>query len=251
MSKFEQIVVESQGPVAHIRLNRPGRHNAQTETMWSELACAGAQLAGDGETRVAIVSGHGRSFSSGIDLAEMKPGGFLRRLGEYPKGDPDPMLPAIAIAQDSMRWMRDAPFLIVAAVHGNAIGAGCQLALAADVRIVAEDAVFALKEVEYGLIPDLGATATLTELVGTQRALDLILTGRTVDGREAVRLGLALEALPSDDVPGRAVDFANDVARNSRTAMSYVKAAVYERDYTRSLDLAGRGQAACIRERGL
>ena len=246
---FEQISVSVEGRVGRIRLRRPERHNAQTEVMWRELAEAGKQLGINPEVSVVVLSGEGPSFSSGIDLNEMKPGGFIARLAAHPVGQPDPMTATIAVAQESIRWIRDAPFVVIAAVHGKALGAGCQLALAADIRIVESAAELALREVEYGLIPDLGATASLPRLVGTERALDLILTGRTLSGVEAVDAGIALRACEPGTVGEVAEAYAQSIARNTRAAAAYAKAAVHAEDFAESLALAGAGQAACIRER--
>lgn len=240
--------VEGSGPVRHIVLDRPERHNAQTPRMWAELAAAGRELSADPEVRCAVLVGSGASFSSGIDLEEFaRADGFLRQLGARPPGNPDPMLAEIAAAQDSVRWIPRAPFLVVAAVTGVALGAGCQLALAADVRIVADDARFALAEVRHGLLPDLGATAWLPRLVGRERALDLMLTGREFSGAEAVDLGLALRAVPATEVLRTADEYAEAIGRLPRAVPAYLKAAVDVADVDRSLAVAGAGQAACIR----
>lgn len=240
--------VEGDGPVRTLRLNRPDRHNAQTPQLWAELAAAGRELSADQDVRCVVLTGTGPSFSSGIDLDEMRrPDGFLRRLAAHPAGDPDPMLPQIAVAQDSVRWIPRAPFLVVAAVTGAAIGAGCQLALACDVRIVADDARFGLKEVRYGLLPDLGGTAALPRLVGRERALDLMVTGREWTGAEAVGLGLALRALPAGDVLAAAHEYAAEVAQAPRVAIAHIKAAVDVPEWDANLRAAAGGQAACIR----
>lgn len=248
----EQISIEGDGPIRQIQLNRPARHNAQTPTMWAELAETGRQLQADPGLRCLIISGSGGSFSSGIDLNEMRnPSGFIRRLAAHPVGSPDPMMADIEVAQEAFRWIPRAPFLVIAAVTGVAFGAGCQLALACDVRIVASDARFALREAEYGLIPDMGATAILPRLVGRQRALDLILTAREFTGDEAVTLDVALSAHPSPTVLEAAAEYAGAIARLPRAGISYVKAAVDSPDLDRSLRLAGLGQAACIRQASL
>ena len=240
--------IEGSGPVRTLRLDRPGRHNAQTPQMWAELAAAGRTLSADPEVRCVVLNGTGPSFRSGIDLDEMRrPDGFIRRLAAHPQGSPDPMLAEIAVAQNSVRWIPAAPFLVVAAVTGVAIGAGCQLALACDVRIVAEDARFGLKEVRYGLLPDLGGTAALPRLVGRERALDLMVTGREWSGAEAVQLGLALRALPTAEVLPAAREYAAEVARAPRVAIAHIKAAVDVADWERNLSAAAVGQAACIR----
>jgi enoyl-CoA hydratase/carnithine racemase len=243
-----QVLVEGDGPVRRILLNRPERHNAQTPHMWAGLAAAGRELSGDPDVRCVILAGNGSSFSSGLDLGELsRDDGFLRRLASRPAGDPDPMLADIAVAQDAVRWIPRAPFLVIAAVTGVALGAGCQLALACDMRIVAEDARFALAEVRHGLLPDLGATAFLPRLIGRERALDLMITGREFSGSEAVSLGLALQALPASSVLGTALGYAEAVAQLPRAVPSYLKAAIDAADVDRSLLVAAAGQAACIR----
>jgi enoyl-CoA hydratase/carnithine racemase len=244
-----EVRVEGEGPARRLILNRPVRHNAQTPRLWAQLAAAGHALAADPDVRCVVISGEGKSFSSGIDLDEMRnPTGFIRALAAHPSGDPDPMLPAIATAQEAFRWIPQAPFLVVAAVTGVALGAGCQLALACDIRIVADNARLGLREVQYGLIPDMGATSSLPRLVGRERALDLILTGREFTGAEAVAMGLALRACPEDEVAAVAGEYAAAVARVPRSGVAYVKAAVDEPDPGQSLRLAGLGQAACIRQ---
>jgi enoyl-CoA hydratase/carnithine racemase len=158
------------------------------------------------------------------------------------------MLADIAVAQEAVRWIPRAPFLVIGAVTGVALGAGCQLALACDVRIVADDTRFALAEIRHGLLPDLGATAFLPRLIGRERALDLMITGREFSGAEAVSLGLALYAVPSSSVLSTAQRYADAVARLPRPVPSYLKAAVDATDVDRSLLVAAAGQAACIRE---
>jgi enoyl-CoA hydratase/carnithine racemase len=215
--------------------------------MWQELATAGAELADTDEVRVVVLSGNGPSFSSGIDLAEMAPGGFLDRLRVSALDSVQEAVPGIEAAQRSIGWMRTAPFLVVAQVHGTAVGAGFQLALAADVRIVAQDCAMALKEVQYGLIPDLGATATLPRLTGTQMSLDLILTGRSITGEEAQTLGIAHAAVPEVELSSATEHYIGQVVRNSRAAIAAVKSAVYEPNPATSLAIAALGQAECLR----
>ncbi|MEU0479502.1 enoyl-CoA hydratase/isomerase family protein [Streptosporangium sp. NPDC006013] len=247
-----EISIEGDGPIRRLTLNRPARHNAQTPIMWAELAAAGRELTADPDVRCVVIRGSGESFSSGIDLDEMRtPDGFIRRLAAHPDADPDPMLADIEVAQQAFRWIPRAPFLVIAAVTGVAFGAGCQLALACDVRIVAAGARFALREARYGLIPDMGATASLPRLVGRERALDLILTGRELTGAEAVAMGLALSAHPDAEVPAAANEYAAKIARMPRSGIAYVKAALDEPAPDRSLQLAALGQATCIRQASL
>jgi len=234
--------VERSGPIARIALNRPERHNAQTPRMWEELRKAGAELASDADVRAVVLTSRGPSFSSGLDLAELQPGGFMDTVATAQDG-----VALIREAQSAFGWIREAPFPVVAAVRGVAFGAGLQLALACDVRFVAEDATLAMSEVGLGVLPDLGATVDLPALVGTERALDLILTARQVSGAEAVALGLGLRAVPAERVEAEAIAYAHRLATAPRTTLAYAKAATRERDPDRSLDLVARGQVECIR----
>ncbi|MEJ2864772.1 enoyl-CoA hydratase/isomerase family protein [Actinomycetospora flava] len=234
--------VERDGPVARLVLARPERHNAQTPRLWAELRAAGAELVADEGVRAVVVAGEGPSFSSGLDLAEREPGGFLHRIAH---ADEATALAAIAQAQDAFTWIGAAPFPVVAAVRGYAIGAGIQLALACDVRIVAPDAVLAVAEVGLGAVPDLGATTALPSLVGLERALDLVLTARRFDGTEAVAMGLALRT--ATDVDAEALAYAHALAAAPRAALAPTKAATRASDPATSLAIAARGQVACAR----
>ncbi len=245
---FTTVDMLGEGPVRHLVLNRPHRHNAQNLTMWKELSQAAALLSADPEVSVVILRGRGRSFSSGIDLDEFtRPGGFIRTLAEHPVGDPDPMLPAIAVAQHAVVELRRAPFLTIAQLHGVALGAGLQLALACDIRITANDCRLGLLEATKGMIPDLGATHSLRRLVGSQRALDLILTAREFSGDRAHELGIALLSVSEPELCSAVAEYALRVAALSRTAVAHVKAAVDTNDEALSLHIAAAGQAACIR----
>ena len=235
--------VERSGAVARIVLNRPDRHNAQNPAMWAALRETGAELSADPDVRAAVLTGEGSSFSSGLDLAELQPGGFLHTVAAAPEATA-----LVRDAQAAFGWIRAAPFPVVAAVRGTAIGAGIQLALACDVRIVAEDATLAVAEVGLGAVPDLGATVDLPALVGLERALDLILTARRFGGTEAVSLGLALRAVPAAEVLTEAVAYAERLAAAPRAALSWAKRATREPDPARSLDLAAQGQVECVRE---
>lgn len=236
--------VERAGAVARIVLARPERHNAQTPQTWRELAAAGAQLVADPEVRAAVLTGEGPSFSSGVDLAEREPGGFLHRLADLPD---HAALAVVEEAQSAFGWIAQAPFPVVAAVRGAAVGAGIQLALACDVRIVAADARLAVAEIGLGAVPDLGATSDLPRLVGLERALDLILTGRRFSGTEAVALGLALRAVPAAAVDAEAMAYAQALATAPRAALAHAKAATREPDRARSLHRAAVGQVECVR----
>ncbi len=185
------------GAVATVALDRPGKRNAQTPTMWRALAALGADL--PAEVRVVVVRGEGASFSAGLDRSLLRPGDApegVEAVGDLFALDDAAMAATIADYQAGFTWLRDPRFVSVAAVHGHAIGAGFQLALACDLRVVADDVGFSMKESALGLVPDLAGTKPLVEAVGYARALELCATARTVHGPEAVALGLALRSVP-------------------------------------------------------
>jgi enoyl-CoA hydratase/carnithine racemase len=181
------------GAVATITLNRPERRNAMTFKTWAGMRAIGDALPAG--VRVVVIRGAGPSFSAGIDLSLFSdPGGS--EVGDG--SDPEATDRNIEAFQHAYTWLRRPEIVSVAAVHGHAIGAGFQLALSCDIRVIAEDAKFCMKEPALGLVPDLTGTKPLVEIVGVNRALELCLTARTVEAREAARLGLAEIVAPAD-----------------------------------------------------
>ncbi|MGP3536261.1 enoyl-CoA hydratase/isomerase family protein [Microbacterium sp. RD1] len=245
MTADRSVVIGLDGRVGRIVLNRPHRHNAQTPQMWRELREAVDELVSDPDVRVLLVTGAGPSFSSGLDLDERLPGGLLH---ETATSDIDAATDAIKEHQANFRRWCEAPVPVVAAVHGTTIGAGLQLALSADIRFVANEAVLSIPEVSLGLIPDLGASVDLPRLVGLERALDLILTGRRFNGREAVELGLALRSVPAAELEEAALGYATALAQHSRLALGKAKSATRETDPVANLAYAARAQAECVKD---
>nr|WP_223199367.1 enoyl-CoA hydratase/isomerase family protein [Solihabitans fulvus] len=185
------------GPRATITLHRPDVLNAQTPTTWAALREIGSRL--DPDVRVVVVRGSGRSFSAGLDRGMFTPDGLdgqgLAALGTAPREEAEA---AIAEFQQAFYWLRDPARVTVAAVQGHAIGAGFQLALACDLRVLAEDAKLSMAETSLGLVPDLGGTLPLVRAVGYSRAAEICLTGRRVPADEALRIGLANRVVPVD-----------------------------------------------------
>jgi enoyl-CoA hydratase/carnithine racemase len=187
------------GAVLTVSLVRPGQLNAQTPATWAALRAIGEGLHDD--VRVVVVRGEGRAFSAGLDrealpvvAAELAP--LLVDVAEE----------RIRGWQAAFRWLRSPGVVSVAAVQGHAVGAGAQLALACDLRVVAEDLQLRLPEASLGLVPDLTGTSSLVELVGYSRAVELCLTGRAVGAAEAVALGLATTAVPADRLDAAVAD---------------------------------------------
>lgn len=194
------LLIETEGPVRTITLNQPDRRNAQTPSLWLALADEARSISED--VRVVVLRGAGKSFSAGIDTRMLAPGGVegevsLLALGA---GEASGIQQEIARYQQGFTAWAQCPAVVVAQVHGHAIGAGFQLALAADLRVAALDAWFAMRETSLGLVPDLGGTRPLVHLVGYARALEICATGRPVTAPEAHSIGLVNSVAPAADL---------------------------------------------------
>jgi enoyl-CoA hydratase/carnithine racemase len=193
------------GAVLTVSLDRADQLNAQTPATWTALAAVGASLEDD--VRVVVLRGEGRSFSAGLDRslfsAEPSTNGGLGELGRLPTDEAQERIRAY---QAGFRWLRSSGIVSVAAVQGHAIGAGAQLALACDLRVLADDAQLRLPEATLGLVPDLTGTSTLMELVGYSRAMEICLTGRAVKAAEAQALGLANVVVPAAELEATVAD---------------------------------------------
>ncbi|MGY2081751.1 enoyl-CoA hydratase/isomerase family protein [Modestobacter sp. SYSU DS0657] len=193
------------GAVLTVTLDRADQLNAQTPATWAALRAVGESL--DDAVRVVVVRGAGRSFSAGLDRTLFDPsaatGGGLGELAALPA---EVAQDRIRGYQAGFRWLRSPGIVSVAAVQGHAIGAGAQLALACDLRVVTDDAQLRLPEASLGLVPDLTGTSTLVELVGYSRAVEICLTGRSVGAAEAVATGLANVAVPAEQLDATVSD---------------------------------------------
>jgi enoyl-CoA hydratase/carnithine racemase len=195
------------GAVATVTLGRPEVRNAQTPTMWRALAGIGDEVPDD--VRVVVVRGEGQSFSAGLDRAMLDPAtagdGPESLVGLLPLGDRE-ISETVDRFQQGFTWLRDPRFVSIAVVQGHAIGAGFQLALACDLRIVGEDAQFCMKEPALGLVPDLTGTKPLVDAVGYARALEICATVRTVGAAEALEIGLATMVCPMGELDAALAD---------------------------------------------
>lgn len=211
--------------VADVRLTRGAKLNALDGPMFDALIETGEALAADPSVRAVVLSGEGRAFCAGLDLAAFGAG-----IGKGAAGTVSGVDAALArvaggiasVVQHAVNVWTELPAPVIAAVHGYAFGGGLQLALGADLRIVAPDAQLSVLEIKLGLVPDMTGTAMLPRLVGLDVAKELTFTGRVVTGVEALRLGLAtrLSDHPRDDALGLAAE----IAGNSPTAIRAAKA---------------------------
>lgn len=187
------------GPVATITLNRPDRLNSQTPGTWVALAAIGANL--DPAVRVVVVRGEGRAFSAGLDRSYFTTDPSMDGgLAATARGSDAEIAARIAGFQAGFTWLTEGPAITIAAVQGYAIGAGFQLALACDLRVLTEDATLTMAETSLGLVPDLTGTAPLVRTVGYSRALEICATGRRVGASEAAALGLATAVVPTEQL---------------------------------------------------
>jgi enoyl-CoA hydratase/carnithine racemase len=211
--------------VADVRLNRPEKMNALDADMFRGLNDVGAALAADNRVRAVVISGEGRSFCAGLDFGSFQSmadgaassggGESPVKLGEVPVGR------ITHYAQQAVWAWQEIPVPVIAAVHGAALGGGCQLALGADLRYCTADAQFSILEIRWGLIPDMTGTYTLTKLVGLDVAKELTFTGRMVSGEEAVQLGMATRV--SADPLAEALRVAGEIATKSPHAIRGAK----------------------------
>ncbi|MBB5963393.1 enoyl-CoA hydratase/isomerase family protein [Planomonospora venezuelensis] len=214
---------EVDGEIATITLDRPDKRNAQTFATWSALAQIGENL--PQQVRVVVVRGEGPSFSAGIDLRMFTPEGVpgqgsfssTATLGGAAFDE------RIAQAQKGFLWLRRPDIVSVAAVQGHAVGAGFQLALACDLRVLADDAKLCMKEPALGLVPDLTGTKPLVDLVGLSRAVEICLTARVVGAQEAARIGLAELVVAPGELMQAVRDLADALLATNRDAATATK----------------------------
>ncbi len=216
-----RVIVERDGAVAHVKMNRPEKRNGLDLGMFEGLVEAGLALAADRSVRAVVLSGEGKAFCAGLDfMAFMAAADVGQKLLERPEGSPANLAQRLA-------WVwREVPVPVIAAVHGQAFGGGLQIALGADLRYVRPDAQLSVMEIRWGLIPDMGASRTLLGLVRPDVAKELTFTGRVVSGEEAVALGLCTRL--AEDPVAEALETARTIASKSPHAIRAGKA-LFER----------------------
>jgi enoyl-CoA hydratase/carnithine racemase len=212
----DRVVIERlPGGVADVRLNRPDKMNALDMPMFEALVAAGVELAADPSLRAVVLSGEGRAFSAGLDFTS------FQGMTSGARGGPNLLTrDGASVANFAQRaaWVwTEVPVPVIAAVHGVAYGGGLQIALGADLRVVASDAKLSVMEIKWGLVPDMSGTQTLRRLVRLDVAKELTFTGRVVSGAEAVALGLATRV--ADPPREAALAIAAEIAGKSPDAI--------------------------------
>src|SRR5689334_20901808 len=207
---MEFVSIDVTEGVAVLRLDRP-KMNAISVQVQADLREAAAELTERDDVRAVVVWGGERVFAAGNDVKEMADLSYVE------------MLKVASSATSATTAIARIPKPVVAAVNGYALGGGCELALAADFRFAAEDAVLGQPEVLLGIIPGAGGTQRLTRLVGTAKAKDLIFTGRFVKADEALRIGLVDRLVPADKVLEESVAYASQFSGAAALAIRAAK----------------------------
>jgi enoyl-CoA hydratase len=216
---FQTILFDVQDQIARVTFNRPESMNAMNRQMVSELIEVCRQVEADNGIRVAIFTGAGeRAFSAGMDLKE-------RAGGEYSFIERRQQKIAAAIHSQT-RAVTAVTKPTIAAIRGYCVGGGLEFALACDMRVAAEDAKLGLTEVRRGIIPGSGGTQRLARAIGITKALEMCLTGDTVSGSEAYRLGLVNASVPAGEVLKTAEDLAARILKGAPMAVTFIKEAV-------------------------
>ncbi len=224
----ERVQITITDGVADVRMVRADKRNALDGAMFSALAAAGERLKTEAGVRAVVLSGDGGSFCAGLDFGSfqaMSSGGGPRPSNESnDDGNPGTLRAGrITHLGQQVAWVwQEVPVPVIAAVHGHALGGGIQVALGADIRIVHPDTQLSVREVHWGLVPDMTGTLMLSQLVRADIAKELTFTARVFDGREAYAIGVAtrLSETPYDD----AMAMARDIASRSPDAVRGAKA---------------------------
>ncbi|MFB6644161.1 enoyl-CoA hydratase [Streptomyces chartreusis] len=211
-TSYEAILVERKGRTALITLNRPGALNALNLQVMYEVVAATEALDRDPEVGCIVLTGSDRAFAAGADIKEMRPRDYM-----------DMYLSDWFTAWDRLGRLRTPT---VAAVSGYALGGGCELAMLCDILLAADTAVFGQPEIKLGVIPGIGGSQRLTRAVGKAKAMELCLTGRTMDAAEAERSGLVSRVVPADQLLAEALAVAETVAGMSKPVAMMAKEAV-------------------------
>jgi enoyl-CoA hydratase len=209
---FDTVLLERRGRVALVRLNRPKALNALNSQLMDEVTRLLADLDTDPGIGAIVLTGSERAFAAGADIKEMQ----AKTFADVFTGD-------LFAPWDSLTRLRTP---LIAAVAGYALGGGCELAMLCDVLLAADNAVFGQPEVKLGVIPGIGGSQRLTRAVGKAKAMEMCLTGRTMDAVEAERAGLVSRIVPADQLLDEAWSLAETIAGMSKPVTAMVKEVV-------------------------
>lgn len=234
----DRVTLSVEAGVAQVRLNRPDKMNALDNAMFESIAQMGETLRARGDVRAVVLSGEGRAFCAGLDLSNFAQG--------LPDLSPRRFGPSNLFQHAAMVW-RALPMPVIAAIHGACFGGGLQIALGADMRIAAPDALLSLMEIKWGIVPDMGAFALTRGIVRRDVLRELAYTGRKVDAPQAAEIGLVTRV--EDDAHAAAQDMARSIAARNPHAIRAAKALMAraeEADTATILQAESAAQAAVL-----
>ena len=208
------VKLEKKGPVGIVTMDRPEALNALDKQVLEDLDAVLDQVEADPEILVAIVTGAGRSFVAGADIGQMSNFTAVegKAFGAYGNG--------VFLKLENLTKPT------IAAVNGFALGGGCELSMACDIRLASDKAKFGQPEVGLGITPGFGGTQRLPRIVGVSNAMDMILTARVLKAEEAERIGLVSRVYPAEELMDKALELANAIAANAQVAVRQSKAAI-------------------------
>ena len=208
------VTLEAKGPIGILTMNRPEALNALNEQVLRDLDAALDQAAAQDDILVLVLTGAGRSFVAGADIAQMKDLSPMeaKRFGLFGNG--------------VFLKLENFPKPVIAAVNGFALGGGCELAMSCDIRVASEKAKFGQPEVGLGITPGFGGTQRLARIVGTSNAMELILTAKTISAAQAQEIGLVSHVYPPEELMDKALELAQAIAANAQVAVRESKAAI-------------------------
>jgi enoyl-CoA hydratase/carnithine racemase len=212
----QRVKVDIADHVATVTLTRPDKHNALDIPMFAAIIDAAEQVAAEPGVRAVVVHGEGKSFCSGLDIAGVMANGGVEGMLDRLNGDAPNWF-----QRPAYDWIRLVPVPVIAAIHGNCLGGGLQIALGADIRIATPDARLSVMEVKWGLIPDMSISRTLPRLVGIDVAKELTYTGRIFSGLEGLQLGVVTRLDEDPLIAARAL--ATEIASKSPDAVRGAK----------------------------
>lgn len=212
---METILINYEGNVATITINRPKALNALSTQVLTELNAALDEVAANNDVYALIITGAGeKSFVAGADIAEMKDK-TVEEAATYGK-----------FGNDVFRKIETFKCPVIAAVNGFALGGGCELAMSCDIRLASENAVFGQPEVGLGITPGFGGTQRLARLVGAGIAKEMIYTARNIKADRAAQIGLVNSVVPAEELMGAAMKMASGIAKNAPIAVANSKKAI-------------------------
>ncbi|MCZ6618101.1 MAG: enoyl-CoA hydratase-related protein [Gammaproteobacteria bacterium] len=236
---YRTIKLDHEGDVGILLLNRPEKMNAISDEMAIELCEALDELNRDARVGAVVITGAGRAFCAGADISRFEAGIEAR---DNKAGDVQPR------SRPRLNWIEQVRSgkPVICAVNGAAIGAGLTRTLPCDVRIASEKAKFSMRFVLVGIVPEIASTQILPQLVGLQVSADLMLSGRTIDAEEALRIGLVLQVVDHDSLIGSAIELAQEYAGIGPTMLQETKALLYRNSVEQDITLVTRREGEAI-----